>query len=156
MQHNVYLKGKTIIVEQLKTIDKKVLPYSIDFYPENYNKRVIVKETIYYRNLRKINSKIVLNLFAKFKTDINKIGLDDAIDNINKSILDAKLNRVTLLPEDVGEIILRLKDQDKLSHNEIGDYLSINYGLAYSDSYIKTLYKQAKRGEKNVCKKDIK
>lgn len=147
MQHNICLKGKSIVVESVETIDKEILPYSLGFYPDNYCKRVKVKKVIYYRNLNKLEFKTVRSLFARFKADIDEVGLDEAINRLNKYILDTKLNRVTLTPDDVGEIILKLKDVEKLSHNNIGDYLSVNYGLAYSDSYIKQLYAKAKRSE---------
>lgn len=147
MQHNICLKGKSIVVESVETIDKEILPYSLGFYPDNYCKRVKVKKVIYYRNLNKLEFKTVRSLFARFKADIDEVGLDEAINRLNKYILDTKLNRVTLTPDDVGEIILKLKDVEKLSHNNIGDYLSVNYGLAYSDRYIKQLYAKAKRSE---------
>ena len=150
MQHNICLKGKSIIVESIEVIDKEVLPYSLGFYPDNYCKRVKVKKVIYYRNLNKLNSKTVLNLFSRFKTDIDKVGLDEAINRLNKYILDAKFNRVTLLPEDVEEIVLKLKDVDKLSNYKVGEYLSFNYGVIYDDSAVGRIYKQAKRSERNA------
>ncbi|WP_414697691.1 hypothetical protein [Peptacetobacter sp. AB845] len=150
MQHNICLKGKSIVVESVETIDKEVLPYSLDFYPDNYCKRVKVKKVIYYRNLNKLELKTVRSLFARFKRDIEKVGLDKAINILNKYILDAKFNRVTLLPEDIEEIVLKLKDVDKLSNYKVGEYLSFNYGVVYDDSAVGRIYKQAKRSEQNA------
>ena len=116
MQHNICLKGKSIVVESVETIDKEVLPYSLGFYPDNYCKRVKVKKVIYYRNLNKLELKTVRSLFARFKRDIEKVGLDKAINILNKYILYAKFNRVTLIPEDIEELVLKLKDVDKLSN----------------------------------------
>ena len=150
MQHNICLKGKSIIVESVETIDKEVLPYSLGFYSDNYCKRVKVKKVIYCRNLNKLSSKTVRSLFARFKRDIEKVGLNKAINILNKYILDAKFNRVTLLPEDIEELVLKLKDVDKLSNYKVGEYLSFNYGVVYDDSAVGRIYKQAKRSEQNA------
>lgn len=150
MQHNICLKGKSIVVESVETIDKEILPYSLGFYPDNYCKRVKVKKVIYCRNLNKLESKTVRSLFARFKRDIDKVGLDKAINILNKYILDAKFNRVTLIPEDIEEIVLKLKDVDKLSNYKVGEYLSFNYGVVLDDSAVGKIYKQAKRSEQNV------
>ena len=52
MQHNICLKGKSIVVESVETIDKEVLPYSLGFYPDNYCKRVKVKKGYILQKLK--------------------------------------------------------------------------------------------------------